>query len=268
MGPVPSLAVLRTRRGLGLLGFATVMTIACVLLGMWQLDRYQQRGAQNDTVRAALEAGPVPLASLVPSGSDLGSPVPAEAEGRRVEVSGTYDDDATVMLRLRSVSGQSGLHVLTPLLLDDGRAVLVDRGFLPTGSGTGLPADGSVQVPAAAAGTVELTARLRLSEDAAGAGLDDDTTPPSVRFVNLDDLADAFGVPLAPVWLERVNQVPAEDEALVAIPPPGLSAGPSLIYAVQWFLFGVIAVVGFVLLVRREGRPTTPAPDEDAPASL
>lgn len=268
MGTVPPLAVLRTRRGLGLLAFATVMTIACVLLGLWQLDRYQQRGAQNDTVRAALEAEPVPFTSLVASGTDVESSVPDDAEGRRVEVSGTYDDDATITLRLRSVSGQSGVHVLTPLLLDDGRAVLVDRGFLPTASGAGLPQDGSVRVPAAAPGTVDLTARLRLSEDAGGAGLDDDTSPPSVRFVDLEDLATAFDVPLAPVWLERVDQVPAEDETLVTIPAPGLSSGPSLIYAVQWFLFGVIAVVGFVLLVRREGRPTTPAPDEDAPAPL
>jgi cytochrome oxidase assembly protein ShyY1 len=54
------------------------------------------------------------------------------------------------------------------------------------------------------------------------------------------------------VWLERVEQRPAEADVLIAIPAPRLSAGPSLIYAVQWFLFGVVAVVGFVVLARKD----------------
>lgn len=252
--------MLRTRRGLGLLAFATVMTIACVLLGLWQLDRYQQRGMQNEAIRTALAAEPVAFDSLVGPEADLtSSQVPDSAEWRRVELSGTYDDSATLVLRLRALSGQSGVHVLTPLVLPDGRAVLVDRGFLPAARGPSGSVE-SAQVPEAPAGTVDLTARVRLSEDAGGAGLDDDTSPPSVRFVDLDDLADALDGPVAPVWVERVEQVPSEDSTLVAIPAPGLSAGPSLIYAVQWFLFGVIAVVGFVVLVRRDSQPPALSP--------
>ena len=268
---------LRTRRGIGLLAFATVMAIGCVLLGLWQLDRYEQRAERNDAVREALAADPVPLETLVATagsaessaaGSADGSPVDQGVEWRAVTVRGTYDDAGTVTLRLRPIEGQSGVHVLTPLITEDGTTVLVDRGFLTT---TTRDTE-AVDVPPAASGTVEVVGRARLSEGVAAAGLDPDSAPPSIRFVNLDDLeqvgvlggsdtagdttsaSGAAGGGVAPVWLERVDQSPAEDPALAAIPAPTLSSGTSLIYAVQWFIFGVIAVVGYVLLVRREAR--------------
>jgi cytochrome oxidase assembly protein ShyY1 len=240
------MGLLRTRRGLSLLGFATVMAVACVLLGLWQLDRYQARAERNEAVGTAVDGAPVPLEQLVPAGASVQDVAP-DVEWRPVTVRGSFDPDGALSLRLRPVEGQSGVHALAPLLLDDGRAVLVDRGFLATASRS----TESVDVPAATSGPVDLVARVRLSETGRGAGLDGDADPPSIRFVDLTDPA-LSSVALVPVWLERIEQTPAEDAALAAIPPPRLSSGPSLIYAVQWFLFGVIAVVGFVVLARRE----------------
>ena len=221
----------------------------------------------------------MPLETLVDSAGSAasveGSSVDGSVEWRAVTVRGSYDDAGTVTLRLRPVEGQSGVHVLTPLVTADGTTVLVDRGFLRTATRD----TETVDVPPAASGTVEVVGRVRLSEDVAAAGLDPDSSPPSIRFVNLDDLqqvgvlsgagapadetagSDAASGAVAPVWLERVEQSPAEDPALTAIPVPALSAGTSLIYAVQWFIFGVIAVVGYVLLVRRDRRAGAGAPD-------
>jgi len=283
------------------------MAIGCVLLGLWQLDRYEQRAERNDAVREALVADPVPLETLVATagsaagsaessaaGSADGPPVDVGVEWRAVTVRGTYDDAGTVTLRLRPIEGQSGVHVLTPLITEDGTTVLVDRGFLTTATRD----TEAVDVPPAASGTVEVVGRARLSEGVAAAGLDPDSAPPSIRFVNLDDLeqvgvlggsdtagdttsaSGAAGGAVAPVWLERVDQSPAEDPALAAIPAPTLSSGTSLIYAVQWFIFGVIAVVGYVLLLRRDRRGdaaggaaaggddgrTTSEPNEAAPS--
>jgi len=235
-------AFLRSRRGLSLAALTVGLTVACVLLGLWQLDRYQQRQDRNTAVSASLDAPTVPLDDVVPPDG----PVPSEAEWRTVTVEGRYDTGAEVVLRLRPVQGQAGLHVLTPLSRPDGSAVLVDRGFLPTSTAADLPP--------AASGTVEVTGRLRLSETGRGSGIDADAQPPSIRFVDLDALRDELGLDLAPVWLERVEQVPSESPVLAPIPAPTLSAGPSLIYAVQWFLFGVIAVVGFAVLARRDSR--------------
>jgi cytochrome oxidase assembly protein ShyY1 len=242
-------AFLTSARGLRLLAFAVAMTVACVLLGLWQLERFELRADRNDTVRAALAAPAAPLAEVVPAGT-AASDVPAESEWRTVRLTGRFDESAQVVLRLRPVGGQAGVHVLTPLVQDDGVAVLVDRGFLPAGG----PTEG-VAPPSAPSGTVDVVGRLRLSEAGRGTGLDAQGVPPSIRFVDLEQLAEQQGDALAPVWVEAVDAVPAG--SLQPVPPPVLSAGPSLIYAVQWFLFGVIALGGLLVLARRESRAPT-----------
>ncbi|MGB9375107.1 MAG: SURF1 family protein [Jiangellales bacterium] len=260
------MGLFRTRRGLSLLAFATVMAVACVLLGLWQLDRYQQRGERNEAIRSALESPPAPLDSVVDAATTPDE-VSDDVQWRTVTVRGTFDPTAELALRLRSVEGQSGVHALAPLVLDDGSAVLVDRGFVPTATRS----TGEVAVPPPVDTVVELTGRVRLSESGQGSGLDSDSTPPSIRFVDLAELDTQLDDDLAPVWLERVEQRPAEDDALIAIPAPRLSAGPSLIYAVQWFLFGIVAVVGFVLLARKDSaeraaRPADPGTARPAAA--
>jgi cytochrome oxidase assembly protein ShyY1 len=250
--------LLRTRRGIGLLAFATFMSVACVLLGLWQLDRYQQRGERNEAVRTALEAQPVTLDSLVPanvSSDDLAERAEPGLEWRSVVVRGTFEPEV-LALRLRPVDGQSGVHALGLLSLEDGRTVIVDRGF----SALMTRSTDSVDLPAPPRGPVQLVGRVRLSESGRGSGLDADANPASIRFVDVDDLGSLSAAELAPVWLERVEQTPPEDAALAPIPTPRLSSGPSLIYAVQWFLFAVIAVVGFVVLARRDNEQSpTPA---------
>lgn len=250
------MSFLLSRRGLTLAAFAVVLTVACVLLGLWQLSRHELRQERNSAVTTALDAPSAPLSDVLPAEG----PLPDGAEWRTVVVEGRYDPSAQVTLRLRPVDGQAGLHVLTPLVQADGTAVLVDRGFLATER-----AGQQVDVPEPASGTVEVTGRLRLSEADRGTGIDADSQPPSIRFVDLDALAGELGLDLAPVWLERLEQTPLDPGEITPIPAPALSAGPSLIYAIQWFLFGVIAVVGFVVLARRDGHRPAPASTDEAP---
>ena len=256
------MAFLLSRRGLTLATIAVVLTVACVLLGLWQMDRYELRQDRNSAVTTALDAPSVPLSDVLPAGG----PLPDGAEWRTVVVEGRYDPSAQVTLRLRPVDGQAGLQVLTPLVQPDGTAVLVDRGFLPT-----QQAGQQVDVPEPASGTVEVTGRLRLSETGRGSGIDVDSQPPSIRFVDLESLDGELGLDLAPVWVERLTQTPPDPGEIAPIPAPTLSAGPSLIYSIQWFLFGVIAVVGFVVLARRDSRSgtadTDEVPDPAAPTS-
>jgi cytochrome oxidase assembly protein ShyY1 len=248
---------LRSRRGLRLVAFTLLLLAACVRLGFWQLERYELRGERNDAVRASLAADPAPVQEAVDPATPPAD-VPREQEWRTVTVTGRYDADAQVVLRLRPLEGQAGVHVLTPLVPASGPAVLVDRGFLPA---TGP--DAQPVVPAPPDGTVTVQGRLRLSEAGRGTGLDADSDPPSVRFVDLGPLAEQLGQPLAPVWLEATSEQPPAGDGLVPLPEPRLSSGPSLIYAVQWFLFGAIAVGGFVLLARRESTVQPDAADAE-----
>ncbi|MGH2720599.1 MAG: SURF1 family protein, partial [Actinomycetota bacterium] len=113
--------VLERRWFVGLL-FVVAVAAACVRLGFWQLDRLQQSG---QTQRLSAERQSMPVEPL-----EAGTP-PGDAGERRVQASGRYDPAHEVVLAARSYMGQAGRHLLTPLLLDDGTAVIVDRGWIP-----------------------------------------------------------------------------------------------------------------------------------------
>ncbi|HEX5950122.1 MAG TPA: hypothetical protein VFZ96_03895, partial [Actinomycetota bacterium] len=60
---------------------------------------------------------------------------------------------------------------------------------------------------------------------------------------------------LWPLAMQLEEQSPAQDGDMpVVVPRPELDEGPHLSYAVQWFIFATIALVGFVVLARREAR--------------
>jgi surfeit locus 1 family protein len=95
-------------------------------LGFWQLDRLDERRAENVALAAALNAAPVLLNETEISG-DL-----EVWEDRQVVAEGEYDLENQLALIVQSWQGSPGLHLITPLVLDDGKtAVLIDRGWIP-----------------------------------------------------------------------------------------------------------------------------------------
>jgi surfeit locus 1 family protein len=81
--------------------------------------------------------------------------------------------------------------------------------------------------------------------------------------------------PLLPAYVELEAQQPGVAGPLPRlIPAPDLDDGPHLAYAVQWFIFSTLAVVGWVVVVRREVKTqhrsatrVEPTDDEQAPAT-
>jgi len=56
------------------------------------------------------------------------------------------------------------------------------------------------------------------------------------------------------VYLELESSQPADAKGLTPIPLPELDEGPHLSYAIQWFTFSALAVIGWVLVVRKTAR--------------
>lgn len=223
-----------------------VLVAACLRLGLWQLDRNDQREARNAVVEANANREAVPVEDVL----TVGIPVPAGQVWTPVEAAGRYDVDHQMVVRLRPLDGRPGVHVLTPFVTDTGAAVLVDRGFVAQGgSATAVPA-----VPEPPAGDVEVVGRIRLSEEGRGSG--GDPGEGVIRYVDVDEIAQALPYPLYGAWLDLMSEVPAPAEAPVPPPAPSTDAGPHLSYAVQWFLFACIGIGGFVFLVRAESRMT------------
>lgn len=234
-----------TRRAVGLLLLAVVLATACTFLGRWQWNRHVNRDAAIAVVLANYDAAPVPLAELVPDVEDTVDPADV---WRPVTVTGTYDADATVLLRNRPVNSQPGFHVLVPLVQDDGTALIVDRGWVAWDG----DASGEVDVPAPPSGEVTVTARLRADEPASTRG----APAGQVQAINISQVIDAGGSDLAAYAMhgQMVTESPAATVALGALPHPSTDPGSHLSYAFQWWTFGIGALVGFGWMARREIR--------------
>lgn len=230
---------------LALIGVVCAFVVACyTLLAPWQFDREAERDAQNAAIAAADGTPAVPFAELVPPGAAV-SP---DDIWRRVDLTGTFEQDAESLVRLRVVDGAPAYEVLTPLRLTDGRLVVVNRGTVAGGEGGIVP-----EFASAPTGTVNVEGRLRLNEN------DPQGRPPLLeggtrQIYAADSRAVAEATGTTPV--EGVVALD-EDQAGVLNPipiaPPGGGAPFSnFSYALQWLTFGVVALVALVIFIRLE----------------
>ena len=242
---------------------ALAVVIAFSGFGAWQFDRHGQRSERNALIEERLAAPPVSLHQALAQAASERARGDADGPGsgvdpldyRRVRVTGRFAPAYEVLRRPVSRDGVPGYHVVTPLLLADGSAVLVERGWVPQEFG---------QVPVEAApppaGAVTLDAWAFPGETpptgplAALAPRD----PPQgsltqVAYVDLERLAAQVPYPLQPLrlLLEEAPGVPAEGGLPLVPRPPELTPGPHLGYALQWYAFVVITLVGYGALLRR-----------------
>lgn len=208
---------------------AVGLLVLFVSLGFWQLQRLDERRATNALVIARSLLQPEPVGDLVDPGDDDGAD---DIRFRAVVAEGTYSPVAEVGVR-STQGGAPGMRIFTALDLGNGESVAVLRGFAGQGSG------GEVADTTAPTGPVEVE----------GIAFPRDRLELVTRQA-LDDLAD--GVPgLLPV-IVQADEV--DVDTLTPVPAPDLSEGPHLSYAVQWFLFAAVGVVGYPLLLRRRAR--------------
>jgi cytochrome oxidase assembly protein ShyY1 len=202
---------------------ALVAIVVFVLAGMWQLRRHDEKVALRAEVEAALERDPVSI-DRVPDGAFS-----------RVVVGGTLDIDFEMRV-LRSNGGESGYEILTPLLLDDGTAVLLDRGWIPL--------DDPVPIPSQTIGGEGV---LWPPES----GSVPDAFPEFVARVDPAIVAAFAPYDVREEYLILTFQQPDFDPRIRPPEVGEVSLGPHLGYAGQWFLFTAVVVIGYPLLLRR-----------------
>ena len=221
------------------LGFAALMVgLAATMVGLgnWQLSRYHERSAINARIDAAARTAPVPLGQVLRPGQ---TPT-ATAAWTRVRVTGRYDTTHQVLARDRSLDSTVGFEVLTPLVLEDGTAVLVDRGWL-------APAR-PLQPPAPPGGKVNVVGRLHLPESRADQPLVIDG---SVRVRRIDPARLALPYRLLDGYLLLDEPRQA---GLAPIPSDHENAAMNAGYVVQWWVFALVTLVGFGWTARRHAQ--------------
>ena len=216
-----------------ILAGTVVMALATARLGFWQLDRAAQKIALKDAQLAqrglpALDTGDLPR--------DSAAPLPLH---RAVRLQGRWSAAHTVYLENRQMKGRPGFYVLTPLLLDDGKAVLVQRGWQPRDM-----ADRTrVAAVPTAAGRVQLQGRIAPSPsrlyDFAGAA-----SGAIRQNLVLGEFARETGLDLLPYSVLQEQQDPAgqPDGLLRDWPQPAADVHKHYGYAFQWFALSTLVI--------------------------
>lgn len=236
---------------------ATILVIVGVAinirLGIWQLERLEQRRAFNARVLAQINQ---PL--LVLRGDALTLDL-ANMEYRQVEVTGEYDLSHEVALRNQAWGNRLGLHLLTPLrIAGSDQAVMVDRGWVPLG-GSDYQSWAEYPEP----GTVTVRGVIRASQSKPDYGRRKDDIPASGEpplkiwyFANIEGIANQVPYSLLPIYIQQAPDPAWKSLPYRTQPDLDLSEGPHQSYAIQWFTFAAILGLGYPFFIRRQERKT------------
>jgi surfeit locus 1 family protein len=227
-------------------------TAVCIRLGIWQLDRLEGRRAFNSQV---LTNRALPVL-------DLNQERPDDLRGmewRHVRAMGAYDFENQVALRNQDYLGQVGYHLITPFLLPDRRAVLVDRGWIPA-DGNSSPADWrNYDEP----GEVTLRGQIRLGQAKPAFGGVADAVPENGERLEVWNNLDIEKIswqspyPILPVFIQP-NPEPGDSQPPIPIQPElDLTEGSHLGYALQWFTFATILFAGYPFYLRKQEAKST-----------
>jgi surfeit locus 1 family protein len=227
-------------------GAALTAAVALVLagllaLGTWQVQRLAWKTALIEERTQQLAAPPTALPA------QLGDP--ADWDFRRVRAAGRFLPEDAQLMGVSTQGGRLGRQLLVPLELDGGRALLVDRGWIP--EERALPLDPALLAPD---GAVEVTGILR-DRSAAEPGWFTPANAPAERtwfWYDVPALSAATGRELLPVVLEA-DAGPGE-----APPIGGLTLvdlpNDHLQYAITWYGLAAGLVAVYVAYGLRRGR--------------
>jgi surfeit locus 1 family protein len=213
-------------------------------LGFWQLDRGAQKSALQAAVDSRRQMPTLPPEDLPSDEKEL-----QERLHRQITLQGVWAPQHTIYLENRQMQGRPGFFVVTPLLLPEGGAVLVQRGWLPRD----LRDRTRVQAPATDPGPARILGRIALPParlydfDGAASGL--------IR-QNLDvgSFALETGLKLRPLSVLELDeapppssgQPPRPDKLLRDWPLPAADVHKHHGYAFQWFALSVLTIALYV----------------------
>ncbi len=265
------------RRPVWIVGHALTLTLLAVFVsaGFWQWARHHERQARNADIAAAADAAPLTASDL--SASDLPTAGAHDAfveanEWRPVSLRGRWLATDAVLVRNRSHNGLAGCHLAAPLALTHGAVslngnlrdsqagVMVVAGWL---SQTQCDPDQLSQLASAIFPTTEvtLTGRIRPTQTRGLLGPADPAAGKlaSVARVDVARLDQQTSVALAGFYVELVEHQPTLTTNVAAplmlLGSPATDAGPHLGYALQWFAFALVALVGYPLVLWRQAHP-------------
>jgi surfeit locus 1 family protein len=226
------------------LGVAIIAAAVCVRLGFWQLHRRTERKARNALVISRLDSVAVDVSTL-PHDT-------AAARFRRARVTGVPDYEHELIFAARTYRGSPGVNFLTPIRIP-GRdtAVIVNRGWVYSPDGSSVDESKWRDTSSTFTGYVE--------EFPSVAGSSYANRPRVIARLSYAAIAKGLPYPVAPVYLVALGDSVIAPDRLARLTIPPLDEGPHLNYAIQWFSFALIALVGAVVVIKQQREDSSPA---------
>ena len=224
------------RRWLLWTALVALFATACALLSDWQFHRRAEKLAEIQTVSKNYNAPAVDISSLIESQSTF------DVKWRPARVTGTFLVDDALLLRNRPLNGQPGFEQIVPFKFEGG-TILVNRGWLPTGSKQDAP--DANPLPSSQPQTIII--RLLPSENDSGRS----APQGQLADLNLSKAARQTGLDFNPDWFGREVGSGTLPKSL---PKPSADEGNHLSYAVQWLVFGAMAFGFLAYTIRTEWR--------------
>ena len=215
-----------------------------VYLGGWQMDRNDHLEGENAKITQNYRAEPLTGAEAVAQFADHDE----RLTWHPVQLRGEYLAEDQVLVRNRPHDGRVGYEVLVPFRTAAGDVVVLDRGWIPTGSAAnGMPDE----VPAPPAGQVTVTARLQPGEPAVDRG----APQGQIATIDLPQLQERWGYPVGTAaYGEVFAEDPAPAVAPAPAPEPEIDSGPHLSYSLQWYAFAALFFVAYGYAARQQVR--------------
>jgi surfeit locus 1 family protein len=218
---------------------AAITAVAFTRLGFWQLARLRERQEYNGAFTRQQILKPVAFEQLPHN--------PDSARYRGAQLTGIYDYEHEMIVSPRTRRGSPGVEIITPVRrTGTDTAVLVDRGWVYSPDISTIDLNRWRERDSANVhGYVEVLAPDTLIVRSKNARL--------IHRISRGELAGRLPYPIAPVYLIAIGDTtdlshPARRDL------PVLDEGNHLNYAIQWFTFALISVVGAALVIRRERR--------------
>ena len=230
--------LLTTRPSMAMKICVGLSLIILVGLGSWQVDRLFWK--ENLIAQRQAQSTLPPIA--VPTDRPLDPAMAfraAYAEGRFL-----HDQEKYLMARTRR--GNVGFQLITPLEQDDGRIILVNRGWVPSDN-----RDPATRPETLIEETVRVTGVLRLPKEKHWAQPENDALNNQWFYVDVRHMAEDSGADLASEYYLEVD----EDEVSGGLPIGGQAKvelpNNHLQYAITWYSLALSLVVVFIIYHRR-----------------
>lgn len=223
-------------RWIALTAFLIIMTYLFVRLSDWQFDRYNQKIESNKVTTIALSSEPLDLTDL--------SQVSTLKDWQRVSIKGEFVNSDAKLLRRQYLKSSLGFWVISPLKLNNGQVILINRGWIPIANSSTT----QQEIPTSPVGEVVVIGYVQTLKDKR-----DEPEDLPINQINYLKSTNFSSQPLSTNYIQLASITPIDNQ-VATIPLPELSNGPHFSYAIQWILFALMLPIGWYVLLKNENK--------------